>query len=344
MVEPVGIFAGAAAEIALERSIELVYKVSKKRLKKTINIDYSKSVSYLQYMNQWKEFLLAKSGSDKIITNAWAFASREGFYEYERYIFKKMPTLYTDVSSAERLISQQLVQETTNSGIGGFILYGYGNAYRERNFIGTCISSEVKPTVIMYDCSPVYHGLALSHFNPLRTVRGIKNIDVYLVDIEHRIQHKEFIIARRKEIPNKLPVLHMFLGNYACNLEEDDFKEILKGYTKKGDYIIFDHALYDETFFNETTNDYTCVLAQHAIAEIFSPLEDLSANIVVEEQENSSRKYVKIKFKYNSKQVVFNSMLRRNFISEVIHRDSFDQLYCSNDQKNQVGYILYLRT
>jgi len=346
MIEPTEIIAGAAAGKAIEKTIELVYKASRRYFKRIIKIDYSKSVSYLEYMDQWKQFLLTKSGSNKIVTNAWAFASREGFYEYERYIFRNMPTLYKTVSDAEQLIRDRLVQKTKNTGgIGGFVLYGYGNAYREANFIEKCISPRVEPTVIMYDCSPVYHGLALSHFNPLKKVMGIRNIEVYLVDIENRVEHTDFIVARRNKMPGNLPVLHIFMGNYACNLEEEDFKAILKGYTKEGDYIIFDHALYDETFFNNTENDYTCDLAKHAIAEIFSvPLGGISANIVVEKKEDISRKYVEVSFSYNLRDIKFKSMLRRNFISEVIYRDSFDQIFDKNDSTNNIRYILYLRT
>lgn len=297
-------------------------------------------------MDQWKNFILRKSGSEEIITNAWAFASREGFYEYERYIFKNMPTLYKTVSDAEQLIRERLVQETKSSGgIGGFVLYGYGNAYREAHFIEKCISPDVEPIVIMYDCSPVYHGLALSHFNPLRTVMGINNISVYLIDIENRVEHADFIVKRRNDMPGKSPVLHLFMGNYACNLEEEDFRAILIGYTKKGDYIVFDHALYDEQFFGDTRNDYTCVFAKNSIAEIFSvPLDGISANIVLENEGDSLKKYVEVNFDYGSRKIRFKSMLRRNFRSNVIYRDSFDQLIFKDDRENKVRYILFLRT
>lgn len=77
MIEPTEIIAGAAAGKAIEKTIELVYKASRRYFKRIIKIDYSKSVSYLEYMDQWKQFLLTKSGSNKIVTNAWAFASRD---------------------------------------------------------------------------------------------------------------------------------------------------------------------------------------------------------------------------------------------------------------------------
>jgi hypothetical protein len=345
MIDPVEIAVGYAAEKAIEKTVGLVYKTSRRWLKTVIEINDSSSATYLEYMEQWKSYLLQKSGRNDIVTNAWAFSSREGFYEYERYIVKNMPTLYREVSRAELLIRQKLLQKIKQSGgIGGFVLYGYGNAYREANFIEKCITSD-EPEVIMYDCSPVYHGLALSHFNPVRSVNSIGNITPYLVDIENRSEHAEFIVERRKAMDTKLPVLHLFFGNYACNLEEEEFRAILMRYTMPGDFIIFDHALYTNAFFEDSENDYTCMLAKYAIAEIFSQIPDsVVTNIIVETDGADSRKYVDINFKYDSINVNFRSMLRRNFKSEIIHKDSFDQIDHSDDTENHVRYILFKRT
>ncbi len=348
MVDPTTVIATAAAKKVVDKSIDLLYEQSGYPLLGFGKLK-AKPISYRSYMMEWKDYIISNSHGDKIISNAWAFASREGFYEYEKNILEKMPDLYKTISDAERQICEKLVADSDEKkGVAGFVLYGYGNAYREDLVVKEFLScsnniDKKKFHIIMYDCSPVYHGLALSHFNPLKVTLSEKNVNAYLLDIEGNDMHKNLIKKQRSNAFKKgKPVVHLFMGNYASNVEEEDFKKLLEDYTLPGDYILFDHAVYGASFFLDTNSDYTCVLAKKAVSEIFSIHEsDIETTIIIKDQ---NKKFVKIEYEYNGDKIIFNSMLRRNFDSTVIYRDTFHEIERSTDTCNGVKYILYKRT
>ena len=286
--------------------------------------------NYEDYIESWRDYLQKNSG--KTVGSAWVFAAKQGICNYEG-VMKEW--LYTQMSEPEQLFLDK-VNKITEKKIGGFVLYGYGNALREKRFIEHCVDKELSPEVIMYDSSFVYHKRAQSASNPLREADGFGRIKAFRLDIEDIKTNREFILKQRDKMRTDLPVLHLFLGNYAGNVEEYMLQNVMKSYTRSGDYVILDHGVYGSNFFKNGLLDHTSELAQEAIAELFSIEPDEVKTKTINEK---SKKYVEISFNYDDSEINFKSIMRREFDPAI---KGFDLLVHDGDAR--IKYALFRKT
>lgn len=299
----------------------------------TYLMNFEQDYEYNYNLMDWREFLQASSGNT--IGSAWVFSARRGICKYEEV----MEELYARMSEPERLFLDE-VNKITKKEIGGFVLYGHGNGRREERFVEHCMDTDrgLSPYVIMYDLSFVHNRLAESESNPLFGAKGIKkeNIKAFRLDIEDIKKNGEFILKQRDEMHTDLPVLHLFLGNYAGNVEEDLLQNVMQSYTKSGDYVVLDHGVYGNDFFKNGLPDHTNELAQEATAEIFSIEPGMVKTKTINEK---SKKYVEISFDYDGSEINFKSIMRREF-NPIIK--GFDLLVHDGDA--QIKYALFRKT
>ncbi len=264
--------------------------------------------SYKQY---WVRYILEKGAANitpiPILSNKWAFSTFVGSLLYEKQIKRNNNYFQED----NLVISIGALLFNKNSCIKNFMIYGFGGLSRESLYIKNYLQKQhdkLPLSLLLFDCSPYYYSLAKHWGTKIKTSlkdENIEQINAYLIDFE---DYADDIANIRKDKKMNEPALHIFLGNIGGNLTAIQFENILNNITKTGDYILLEYAQYDDSFFNNTNDDYVVDIAKSSLEELFGDIKP-----VVEYKTTNNEKFLEISGTVNGIGFKFKSMLRRNF-------------------------------
>lgn len=287
------------------------------------------------YRELWSTYIIRQIDNhpsrNPMISNKWAFSTFSGSLLYEQSLQDKdIYNIRPQGDARVKSFVQDLISEGVSTKIQNFFLYGFGGLKREASLIHHYILlSQIKRAdIFMFECSPYYYSIAKNWFTSIDLTykdiadNGFKYLfnQIYLTDFEEDVDGLRSV---REKLKNNKPVIHIFFGNVAGNLDEKQLKNLLTSYTKQGDIVILEYADYASDFFTDTSPDYTVALAEESMLELFKDkIKNLSITPLVENES----KFLQINFEYQETQYSFKSILRRNFKPHEIHNSSFDEI------------------
>lgn len=294
-----------------------------------ITESFTEIKTFYQFEVDMRDYIIEHSTGNRVLPNKWAYVVNEAVFIYERFLRENLSEMYDGSLS---LKAQRFCAGIRDKNISTFFIYGHGNLKREVLLIDELTrESNRRKKIFMYDCSPFYSSIATSpEFSPIWNVIGrISDAKAVCIDIES--EYGQRIIARDRQEVERLhtgPVLHMFLGNFAGNVEEGEFRDILVAVTEPGDFVLVEHAEYGEEYFDLEEEDYTNEMAITAASRLFDvPEKAVTAVTKCTKSPPNSAKFVEIslvaKINERDTSVRFCSMMRRNFDISEIHTDNF---------------------
>lgn len=308
-----------------------------------------RNFSASSYYDRWRESIESLAEAGRMIPNGWAFSTLSGVATYEQYV-KTGPIsiLYTGQSAGlDDIVSQLAENFGRRRVLGGIIFYGHGNMIREVQIVEKLKNCEQlwdrQSSVVLLDCSLPYHLYANSDFNPILRLMKRPKVRAVLVDYEAKA-NESYIRWLREGLNAMKPALHVFLGNTFCNLEKDVLRTVLER-CFPGDFIIAEYVEYDGEKLDKENDDYVCLMAKRAAAELFRLDESkINATNYRNEEFPTFRQETKIELKYNSRPLIMRSMLRRRYQSSETTSEKFDRIGTCTVNQVSVRVDLYIRT
>lgn len=277
----------------------------------------AKNVRIDNYYNYWRSRILAAINNGDILSNGWAFSTLSGLASFETYIHtdQEVRSLYFNRSGEIGNTIDAIADKLNNHSLGGVILYGYGNLYRECYFIEYLKTSNLLKgqRIYLIDCSLYYHIFAKSPINPLRSLVESRQIKPVLLDYLDDSTSQNNLRYVRDDLNPTRPVLHIFLGNTFCNSSADSIKSTLDAGVRVGDFVIGEYALYTKEYFEDNSDDYVSEMAKIATAELFATSPSIVTTTNISHGDSSKMTEVKFRTSENETEYVFKSMLRRKF-------------------------------
>jgi len=271
-----------------------------------------------RYYEFWRNQIRYSVSNNQLLSNGWAFSTLGGLSSFERHIRTNpiIRNIYYNKGGEIALTLEKISENLSNIySLGGVMLYGYGNLFRESYFIeqAKILHLLKSQRIYLIDCSLFYHIFANSQLNPLRNIIKAKQIKTLLLDYLDDPNSRSSLVYARDDLNPTRPVLHLFLGNTFGNIEPNLLKSSLNNVVRAGDIVIGEYALHTEDFFKDTSDDYVTEMAIIATSELFSiPIDSVKARYKITVPDY---KYIEIEFpdKRYDQPLFFKSMLRRNF-------------------------------
>lgn len=307
----------------------------------------AKALRLDRYYELWREKIRNAANHNQLLSNGWAFSTLGGLAAFENYIHtnQDIRRIYFD-KAGEISVTLEKIAEHLNWGqIGGVILYGYGNLFRENYFLEQAKNLNLLKSQRTYlvDCSIFYHILANSPLNPLRNTIKIKQIKTILLDYLDDTSALNDLTFARNDLNPMRPVLHLFLGNTFGNIETNLLTTTLNNVVRVGDFVIGEYALYPDEFFTDTSDDNVTDMARAAISEVFSISPDTVTvcNVNITPQS----KVIEINFtEQNAVQSTsFRSMLRRSFSKSELTNGEYRLISSTVALNGAIGLDAYRR-
>jgi len=277
----------------------------------------AETVKLDRYYNYWRSRIQHAASTNQILSNGWAFSTLSGLSSFEAYIRTKndLRSFYFNRVGEIGLTLDAIAEQLGRHTIGGVMLYGYGNLFRESYFIERAITSKLFDTQRIYliDCSLFYHIFAKSSINPLRNLLKPRQIKTILLDfLEDPASQKVLVFARDDLNPTR-PVLHFFLGNTFCNTESTMLESALNTVVRPGDFVVGEYYVYPTDYFTNMSEKHVSEMARSATIELFSvPPDSVNATDVIN---GTNSKVTEVTFteRNTNHKMTFRSMLRREF-------------------------------
>jgi hypothetical protein len=281
----------------------------------------SHQIKLEQYYELWRNKIKLAASSNRLLSNGWAFSTLSGLAAFEAFVRtdKKISTIYRDrsgeIGRTLHSIRALLPRGRPIGGIGGIVLYGYGNLLRETHFIEQAITSKLLKSqrVYLLDCSLFYDIFAKSPLNPLRSVLKNRQIRPLMVDLFDETPNRKKLTNIRNDLNPTCPVLHLFLGNTFCNNDANQIRGVLDATVREGDFVVAEYSPYPAAFFLDVTLDYVADMAQRAASDLFAlELTEIKVRNVALSCESKATE-LELTERDTRKKIVFRSMLRRKF-------------------------------
>jgi hypothetical protein len=300
------------------------------------------SVRLERYYRLWRT-KIEQAASDHIVSNGWAFSTLSGVSSFESHI---RATEFKDIyvnKTVEIVNTLEAIEEKLGGRrLGGIILYGYGNLYRENYFVECAKDAGIlsSQNVYLIDCSLFYHIFAESSLNPLRKNLKDRQIKTRLLDYLENPDAQDDLKYIRDDLNPTRPTLHLFLGNTFCNTAAEMLNNAFNMTVRPDDFIVGEYANYPEEFFGDTSDDYVSKMAKSAAAELYSLPSDqvLSENVNIDSDCKATS--ITLVHPRTKVDISFQSMLRRQFNQ----RELTDGLYQLIQSERPLEGKLYLDT
>lgn len=230
--------------------------------------------------------------------------------------------------------------------VGGLMIYGYGNVFREAHFVERARQRKLISSQCMYliDCSIFYHVFATSSLNPLREHTSPSKIRAELFDYLDSVEAPKVLKEWRSDLEVMKPTVHLFLGNTFCNAESNTLLTAINSATLPGDYVVAEYANYPKDHFQAPTADYVSEMARLAAGEIFSrPPSDVTAVNIVQ-SDAAMATSITITGLAAQPQLTFRSMLRRRFDPTEVTNGPYELVSRQNPLGGKLVLDTYRRT
>ena len=139
-----------------------------------------------RYYDLWRSKIRNAAIQNQLLSNGWAFSTLGGLSAFENYIRtnQDIRRIYFNKSGEISVTLERIADQLKLRKLGGVILYGYGNLFRENYFIEQAIILNLlrKQRIYLVDCSLFYHIFANSPLNPLRNIIKAKQFRTILLD------------------------------------------------------------------------------------------------------------------------------------------------------------------
>lgn len=271
-----------------------------------------------KYYEIWRKQIEATANDGGILSNGWAFSTLSGIASYESHIrATEFRSIYfnktAEIAAAVAAIEKDLLDRSRS--IGGLMIYGYGNVFREAHFVERARQRKLISSQSMYliDCSIFYHVFATSSLNPLREHTGPSKIRAELFNYLDSIEAPKVLKEWRSDLNVMKSTVHLFLGNTFCNAESDVLLTALNAATVPGDYVVAEYANYLPGHFQAPTADYVSEMARLAAREVFSRQLNTVTAVNIMLNDTAMATTITISGLAANPSLTFRSMLRRKF-------------------------------
>lgn len=279
----------------------------------------ARAIKIERYYADWRKRVESAARTRQIMSNGWAFAALGGVAAFENYVrTAEVSAIYKNRTAEVASTLDAIIEKLPTRGrraIGGIVIYGYGNLFRESHFVEVAVSQKLLQAqrVYLLDCSLFYHVLAKSSLNPLRSILNERQIKVKLLDYFEDSSAKAALTFIRDDLNPFQPVIHLFLGNTFCNVDSVALKTLLSSVVRDNDFVVGEYANYMDAYFEDLSDDYVSHMASVSASELFSvPIASVtSKNVAVA----GRAKAVEVIAHCESSvpKLAFRSMLRRSF-------------------------------
>lgn len=278
------------------------------------------------YYSFWRSRIQSAARDNRMLSNGWAFSTLSGLSSFESHIrATDIRSIYFNKAREIGDTLDAVLEQLGSRKLGGVILYGYGNLFREAYFVEQAIACKLmtSQSVYLIDCSLFYHVFAKSSLNPLRMLLKGRQIKPLLLDYVDDASARSTCIYVRDDLNPTRPVLHLFLGNTFCNVERTALQSTMHTFVRAGDFVVGEYAQYPEEFFSNNAVDYVSEMAKHAAAELFSvsPETVTAENITLANYAKATRIGLTPE---NERFLTFHSMLRRRFLDSELTDGAYE--------------------
>ncbi|MCK4788049.1 MAG: hypothetical protein KAV87_30125 [Desulfobacteraceae bacterium] len=301
-----------------------------------------------RYYEFWRSKIRSAATHNQLLSNGWAFSTLGGLSSFERYIRtnKEIRSIYFNKAGEIGITLDKIADQLGRRyGLGGIILYGYGNLFRESYFIEQAKMSGLLQSQRIYliDCSLFYHIFANSSLNPLRNIVKVKQIRTLLLDYLDGHSSRDALVYARDDLNPTRPVLHLFLGNTFGNIESNLLKRALYNVVRSGDFVIGEYALFSEGGPTDSPDDYVPEMARMAASELFSVAPALVTVRNVNITPESMATEVEFTERDTNQTIVFRSMLRRSFSNAELTDGKYKLVSSESTLSGKIKLDSYIR-